>query len=161
MSLPQFYQRYVDNVPDIKKGFEESEKIILVLLTDISEEKMNFSYAEGKWTIKEVIQHIIDTERILSYRLLSIARGEKQNLLPFEENAYAQNSHTNLRSKESLMNEFQWVRKSTKALFDSFTIEDLEQKGKANSVEITVDQLVRMLIGHVFHHIKILKKRYL
>ncbi len=162
-SHPVYFQKYIDQVPeeDLQTGFTNQLPVIISFLSGISEEKSNNAYAEGKWTIKEVLQHIIDTERIFAYRSLCFARGEQVNLPGFEENDYAANSNAGSRSWQSLLDEFAAVRKSTEILFGSFTKDALEKSGTANNNLTSVSSLGFITLGHVYHHKKVLEERYL
>ena len=162
-NYPGHFQRYIDQVPEteslsaiINQGPE-----IMPFLSTISEEKSMYAYAEGKWTIKELLQHIIDAERIFTYRALCIARGEKENLPGFEENDYAANSFANNRRWDSLVKEFLTVRQSTELLFKSFTEEMLDNLGTSNNKTIDVSSIGFIIAGHYYHHKKILLERYL
>lgn len=115
-------------------------------------------YAEGKWTLNDILQHIIDSERIFAYRALRFARKDKTNLAGFDENIYA--SNVNARSLEDLMEEFKVVRKSSELLFGSFDNEMLKAIGTANETEVSVAAIGFALIGHAAHHLKIVKERY-
>jgi|SRR6476620_1328399 len=162
-NYPGHFKRYIDLVPEteslsaiLNQGLE-----IMPFLSAISEEKSMYAYAEGKWTIKELLQHIIDAERIFTYRALCIARGEKENLPGFEENDYAANSFANNRRWDSLVKEFLTVRQSTELLFKSFTEEMLDNLGTSNNKTIDVSSIGFIIAGHYYHHKKILLERYL
>ena len=162
-NYPGHFKRYIDLVPEteslsaiLNQGLE-----IMPFLSAISEEKSMYAYAEGKWTIKELLQHIIDAERIFTYRALCIARGEKENLPGFEENDYAANSFANNRRWDSLVKEFLTVRQSTELLFKSFTEEMLDSLGTSNNKTIDVSSIGFIIAGHYYHHKKILLERYL
>jgi len=130
------------------------------LLSSIKEEKGNFAYAEGKWTIKQVIGHVIDTERIMVFRALCFARGEKQPIPGFEQNGYVKEANFNERTIKDLISEFKVVRKSNLYLFKSFSEAMLNRRGVAGGNEITVLALLFIIAGHEKHHIKILKEKY-
>lgn len=158
-----YFQRYVDQVPeeDLFTAFKNQTSQLEGFLKSIAEEKSNYAYAEGKWTIKELLQHIIDTERIFNYRALCLARGEKQNLPGFEEDDYAANSFANQRSWDDLVKEFLAVRKDTEMLYGSFDESVLDNAGLANNNPVTVASLGFTTVGHYYHHKKILEERYL
>jgi hypothetical protein len=128
---------------------------------NIRMDKFDFRYAEGKWTIKEIIQHVIDTERIFSYRALRISRNDKTPLPGFDENEYVINTDANNRHLQSLLTELSLVRQSTIALFKSFTPMQLERLGVASNNDISVRAIGFILIGHQKHHQKIFMERYL
>jgi len=162
-SYPNYFQRYIDQVPetDLTAAFSNQTAGIADFLNSINEEKSNHAYAAGKWTIKELLQHITDTERIFNYRALCCARGEKQNLPGFEEDDYAANSHANKRTWKSLVEEFLIVRKGTELLYESFSDAVMDNGGKANNNPTTVASLGFITVGHYYHHKKILEERYL
>jgi hypothetical protein len=124
-------------------------------------EKADYAYAPGKWTIKELIGHIIDTERILVYRLTCIARAEQQHLPGFEEDDYVANAHFSDRSLLSLAHEFSLLRKSNLYLFRSLTEQELDRMGVASERPISVRALLFILAGHIMHHTMVIKERYL
>lgn len=117
-------------------------------------------YAEGKWTVNDILQHIIDSERIFAYRALRFARKDETPLAGFDENIYASNVNANARTLDDLMEEFRVVRKSSELLFKSFDSDMLKAIGTANETEVCVAAIGFALIGHAAHHLKILKERY-
>ncbi len=162
-TYPAFIQGYLsfvdaDTVADAIEKYSDSIKNFF---RNIPAEKVNYRYAEGKWNIKEMLQHIIDAERIFAYRALRIARHDKTPLPGFEENSYAASANADERSWNSLFQEFEAVRKSTDLLLQSFTEEQLEQSGTTNNEPNTVKALSFLVYGHILHHINILKERYL
>jgi len=124
-------------------------------------EKADYAYAPGKWTIRELAGHIIDTERILVYRLTCFARAEKQPLPGFEEDDYVASAHFSDRSLLSLSEEFALLRKANLYLFKSLNEAELERNGTANNKQMTVRALLYVIAGHVMHHSQIIKERYL
>lgn len=123
-------------------------------------EKINFAYAPDKWTIKQMLQHVIDTERIFAYRALSIARKEPASLIGFDENEYAKNATAAQRNWKEMIAEWKIVRQSTNLLFASFTEEDLKQRGTASNQPISVNAIGFIIFGHALHHLHVLKERY-
>ncbi len=160
---PEFFGRYLNQVVenDLADAFKNQSLIIPQFLNSVSEQKSMHSYAEGKWTLKELLQHITDTERILSYRALCIARKETVSLPSFDENEYAANSFANTRNWQSLVDEFINHRKSAEDLFNSFNEGMLLQKGIVNHNTINVLSLGFIIAGHFNHHKKIIEERYL
>jgi hypothetical protein len=160
---PEYFGRYISQVTedDLVTAFNNQAKIFPAFLHSISEEKSTYAYAPGKWTIKELLQHLVDSERIFNYRALAIARKETVSLPSFDENSYAANSDANTRNWNSLANEFLNLRASTKDLYDSFNEQMLGQKGIANGKTISVLSLGFITIGHVYHHQKVLEEKYL
>lgn len=128
---------------------------------NIPMDKFDYRYAEGKWTIKDIIQHLIDAERIFAYRALRISRNDKTPLPGFEENDYVENTNANGRSIQDLLTEFSAVRQSTILLFKSLTDEQLKRIGIASNNEISVRALGFVTIGHQKHHQKVFQERYL
>ncbi len=124
-------------------------------------EKADFAYEPGKWTIKQLIGHIIDTERILTYRLTCFARAEKTPLPGFEEDDYVAAAHFGDRSLLSFAEEFSLLRRSNMYLFKSLQEQELNQMGNASNRDISVRALLFVLAGHIIHHTAVIKTRYL
>lgn len=162
-NYPGYFQLYIDQVTetDFFTALENQSTSLEQFLQSITEEKSMFAYAEGKWTIKEMLLHMSDTERIFCYRALCFARGEKTNLPGFDENDYAANSDANSRTWESIVQEFLIVRKATEVLFKNFSEKALAGIGTANNNPATVASIGFILLGHFNHHKKILVERYL
>jgi uncharacterized damage-inducible protein DinB len=158
-----FYQTYINKAQNInlKSGLLENFKQVYAFLNTIPENKLEYRYADGKWTIKEVIQHLIDAERIFSYRALRIARQDQTPLSGFEENEYVPASFANDRSIAELLGDYKAVRQSTISLFDSFTDVMLLEIGTASNSSISVRALGFITIGHENHHCLLIKERYL
>jgi uncharacterized damage-inducible protein DinB len=121
----------------------------------------DYAYAPGKWTIKELIGHIIDTERILVYRLTSFARGEKQALPSFDEDEYVAGAHFRDRSLQSFSKEFELLRQANLFLIRSLNEKDLAASGVASGRQITVRAIVYVIAGHIIHHTGMIKDRYI
>lgn len=157
------YEDYIRIIPetDLKQAFANREINIGNFFNDINETRTEKGYAPGKWTIKDLLQHLIDCERIFCYRALCIARGEQKSLPGFDNEPYAQMAAANRRSWASLCKEFDVVRETTKLLFDSFSDADMGRSGLANNHPITVLALGYITLGHAYHHIRIVKERYL
>ncbi|MBP4142600.1 DinB family protein [Flavobacterium sp. I-SCBP12n] len=128
---------------------------------NIPMDKFDFRYAEGKWTIKEIIQHVIDTERIFAYRALRISRNDQTPLPGFDENNYVNNTQANTRSIQHLLTELSAVRHSNIYLFKSFSNEQLERTGIASNAGISVRAIGFIMIGHQKHHQRVFEERYL
>ena len=124
-------------------------------------DKFDYRYAEGKWTIKDIIQHVIDTERIFAYRALRFSRNDKTHLPSFEENDYADNTDSNKRSIQELLTEFSAVRHSTLLFYKSLSEEQLKRIGTVSNNPISVRALGFVMIGHQKHHQKVFEERYL
>lgn len=162
-TYPAYFEPYVSLVKgdDLSKAFSNSIGEADTLIKSIPEEKGDFAYAEGKWNIKEVIQHIIDAERVFAYRALAISRMDQANLPGFDEDSYAKNTDANSRTISDLMQEWKAVRTSIEYLFRSFSEKQLLQLGTANGKKISVLALGFVIIGHGNHHLRILKEKYL
>ena len=126
----------------------------------IPSEKVNYAYGPDKWTIKQMFQHVIDTERIFAYRALAISRKEPAGLLGFDENEYAKNATATHRNWKDMLTEWRVIRQSTNLLFASFTEEQMKSMGTASGLPISVNALGFIIFGHALHHLHILKERY-
>ena len=159
---PVFYKGYIDTVKDdVLAELEHQIESFTTLLKGIPLEKSGFSYAEGKWTIVELLGHILDTERIMAYRALRIARNDATHLPGFDENDYVANAHFADRSLDSMREEFEHLRKANLFLIKSFNETELARVGISNDKPISVKALVFIIAGHLNHHIRILNERYL
>lgn len=133
----------------------------LSLLRMIPPDKQYHRYAEGKWMIKEVLQHIIDIERVFTYRALRFARKDETNLPGFDEKVFSINAKADKRNWDDLVEEFTSLRKATELMFGSFDDEQLESSGTASNVSMYVLGIGYIIIGHCEHHLAILKEKYL
>jgi uncharacterized damage-inducible protein DinB len=161
---PPYYELYMSNLNseiDLLEELEASHHYFIQFVQNIPMDKHDYRYDTGKWTIKEIIQHLIDSERVFAYRALRFSRNDTTELPGFDENQYAANCEANQRHLKDLLMEFSLVRHTTLALFKSFSKEALQRKGKANQVEVSVRALGFMIIGHQEHHKKVFKERYL
>ncbi len=160
---PVFYETYIKLVPEdnLVEAMRLSLEDLVDFLDTIEPGKSDYQYAEGKWTVKELLQHVVDTERIFSYRALCFARGEKQSLPGFDEKLFAKNAAVSTKSLKDLKDEMLVVRESSYMLFRGFTQEMLQRTGISNNNEVKVNAIGYMIIGHVRHHFNILKERYL
>lgn len=127
----------------------------------IPADKWEYRYAPGKWSVKEVIQHIIDTERVFAYRALAIARGDRADLPGMDEDAYQAEARTDARAVEDIMRELRAVRQGTVELFNGLDDKALAQEGTANGKHVTVPALGWIIAGHSEHHLRIIRERYL
>jgi uncharacterized damage-inducible protein DinB len=140
---------------------QRTAEILAHLYRSLPEERLLYRYAPGKWTMKEVLLHLIDDERIYAYRALAIARGDMTPLPGFDQEAYALASRANERAVENLLDEYALVRRATLALFNSFTDEMLLRRGNADGHSVTVRGLIYHVAGHEQHHLKIIREQYL
>lgn len=159
----EYYHKYIqeiknDNIVDV---LQNQLNMTLNLFKNIPEDKGNFAYEDGKWSIKEVLGHCIDTERIFAYRALCIARGEKQSLPGMEQDDYAKQGEFNKRTLKNLLDEYELIRKSNIILFNSFPEKVLQNRGIASDNAVTVLAIMFIIAGHELHHIKVLKEKYI
>ncbi len=159
---PAIYTDYVENVvgPVVDELYEQLDTFP-AFIRSIPEDMGDFSYAEGKWTIKEVLCHILDTERVMAYRALRFARNDMTELASFEQDEFVQNGRHNERSLESIITEFGYLRNANLLLFESFNETELARKGMASGRLVTVKAFIYVIAGHLTHHRIILKERYL
>lgn len=159
-----FYAAYIQKVDtslNIVKGLQKAEEEFLELLKPISEDKMMHRYAEGKWSIKEIVSHLTDGERIFGARALRIARNDQTDLPGFDEDLLARESGADLRDKNALIDEFFTVRKASISLFNSFRPEYLTRTGTIGGNTISVRALGYIMTGHQLHHLQVIKEKYL
>ena len=158
-----FYKSYIRVLEDVDL-IEELEICLhdfIKFVQNIPMDKFDYRYKAGKWTIKEIIQHLIDSERVFSYRALRISRNDKTPLPGFDENDYVDNSNGNDRNLQGLLTELAVVRQATLSLFNSFSQEQLTKIGIASNNEVSVRAIGFIIIGHQKHHQKIFTERYL
>lgn len=161
-SFPAYYNYYIslssgDLVTNMRKAHDTTQ----IILSRISDEQAEKAYAPGKWTIKEILQHLIDSERIFAYRALRFARADKTALSGFEQDDFVAQANANTRSMHSLMREYACVRDASIALFETFDAEMLTRTGTANKTEATVESIGRVIVGHEIHHMDVIKSKYL
>ncbi len=160
--MPEYFDRYINLTDDVE--MLEAIQVSIDELEQFPIEKWKALgdqvYAPGKWTVKDILQHLIDTERIFSYRVLAISRDEKQQLPGYEEDEYAAAAQANHRTLEDLITELRYLHLSMKSMFASFTPEMLNKVGKGFKGYYSVASLGFMLPGHQRHHIKVLEDRY-
>jgi hypothetical protein len=157
------FQSYVGQVneTDIMAVLRSEIDDLDVLLGRVPAEKETYAYAEGKWTIREIVGHLIDGERVFGYRALCIARGEQQNLPGFEQDDYLRASPYNRVDLEDLLSEMRLVRLSNIAMFRTLDEEAWNRVGIANNTQVTVRALAFIMAGHMRHHMNVLRERYL
>ncbi|MEO8174837.1 MAG: DinB family protein [Sediminibacterium sp.] len=164
VNIPPFYQMYMDQVPDdgnlifnLTEILDESKELISLL----PEEKLNYRYAPGKWTIKDILVHLSDCERVIVYRVMRIARNDKTDLPGFDEDLFAVNAHAGDRELADIFNELTALRAASIAFIQTLTDEALDREGTANKFTLSARLLVNHLYAHHHHHLKIIKERYL
>jgi hypothetical protein len=158
-----YYNTYIslvenDDILDVL-GTQPAE--LDALFSGIPEEKGQFAYAEGKWTIKELLSHLIDGERMFAYRVLRISRGDETPIEGFEQDGYIENSNANNRSFEELLTEFSLLRTANVLLINNLSDESSRRMGTASNNPVSARALVYIMAGHIKHHINILNQRYL
>ena len=161
--VPPFFHGYINETSeeDIMQALQNSTKDFLSFLKAIPAEKYDYRYGEDKWTVKELLQHVIDTERVFAYRALRFARKDNTPLPGFNENLFAKNSKAENRKWEDMVNEFTTLRKANEMMFASFDEEQLESSGVSNNNPVYVLAMGFICAGHVNHHKQIIKERYL
>ena len=161
--LAEYYNYYVGLVENdnFLAELESNMGKTISFLQSLDKDKWDYRYAEGKWSVKEIICHIIDGERVFQYRAMRFARNDQTDLPGYDHDSYVKNSNAEGRSIESILEEYRLVRQSTITLFKSFTDEMLDRKGTANNSHITVLGIGFVTVGHEIHHLNVLKERYL
>jgi uncharacterized damage-inducible protein DinB len=160
-----YFSRYIDptiaNGKSIIENLEESQQNFENALKNVPNEKQNYAYAEGKWTLKELIQHIIDTERIFCYRALCFSRNDQTSLPGFDQDLFIDHGNANERAYDDLIQEMNIVRQGTIQLFKSFSEEALKRVGVGSGNNMSVRAAGYIIAGHQNHHVRIAEERYL
>ena len=158
-----YYKHYIDLVDDLSliEALESGGITSNKFFETIDDVKLHFQYAEGKWTPKEILLHLIDTERVFCYRALYFARNAGSSIEGFDENIFGENCNANERGLDDLLKEYASVRRATLHLFKSFSDEVLKQGGKANGNKLSVRSIGFIICGHEIHHRNIIQERYL
>lgn len=156
-----YYETYVRLVSDPLQQLRDQPGQLRQLMQPLSEEQALLRYAPGKWSLKESLVHIIDTERIFAYRALRIARGDTTALPGFEQDAYVPASGADERPLRNILAEYEAVRAATLCLLDSLRPQDFDRQGTASNNPVSVRAMAYMLAGHEAHHLQILRERYL
>jgi uncharacterized damage-inducible protein DinB len=157
-----YYSRYIDPVPegDVLSLLADQVAAVRKALADLPEARGNERYAPGKWTVKEMLLHVVDTERIFAYRACCIARGETQTLSGYDQDAYAARSEAERRTVADLVEELALQRQANLLLLRGLSEEATRRMGSADGDPISVRALVYILAGHVIHHLRILRESY-
>ncbi len=155
------YMEYVNKDGSLIKQLEQSFRTIILFINSLSDQELNYRYQKDKWSIKEILVHIIDDERIYSFRALAFARNDKTNFPGFEQDDYAKFADTKERSIDTILAEYKAVRNATITLFEGFSKTALKRIGSANNNKTSVRALGYHILGHELHHIKVIKKQYL
>lgn len=157
-----YYQEYIEQVGpgEILEILKDQMHETYTLINSLTAKQAGYRYAEGKWTVKEVLGHMIDSERIFAYRGLCFARNETKPLPGFDQDAYVEDGNFNDRSTQSLGDEYFSLRNATIVLFDSFSEETLLKRGTANDATFSVRSLAYIIAGHERHHLNVLRDKY-
>jgi hypothetical protein len=158
-----YYKKYIDLVSNVHllEAMATGLTDTLDFFENIPSDKLNFRYAKGKWTPKDILLHLIDTERVFCYRAMCFARDKNANLPGFDENLFAQNAAANSRNLNDLLNEYVLVRTATICLFKGFDAKMLLQIGKGNDSPMSVRSAGFIICGHEIHHCNFIKEHYL
>lgn len=159
-----FYEPYLAKVPDDGNLLIHLSAILsetLELVRELPEETLQYRYAAGKWTIRDILNHLSDCERVIVYRAMRMGRGDTTSLPGFDENLFADNAKANERQLEDLLTELTTTRAASIAFITSLTDEALDREGSANGYPLTARLLVNHLYGHHKHHLEIILERYL
>jgi hypothetical protein len=161
--LHSYFRNYVNLVPefDILEALEYSSNHLLNLIKQLDESQLTFRYEEDKWSIKEILVHIMDTERVFNYRALRFARQDNSPLIGYDHDKYVLPSEADNREIEGIINEYKAQRQSTQLFFESMSSEMLSQQGVANDVNLSVRGIGYIISGHELHHLKVIQERYL
>jgi hypothetical protein len=158
-----YYEKYISLIEEgeLLNALERQPSELRSLLNGLDEEKGKYAYADGKWSIKEVLSHLIDGERIFSYRVLRISRGDETPIEGFEQDGYIENSHANERSFDDLLEELSLQRNANLRMLKNLRDDGWKRLGTASQSPVSVRALGFIMAGHVRHHINILKAQYL
>lgn len=158
-----YYNTYISliDTDDVLQVLDAQTGELRSIFSGVPEDKGTFAYAEGKWTIKEMLSHLIDGERMFAYRVLRISRGDETPIEGFEQDGYIENSNANNRSITELLDEFDLQRRSNMLMLTNLSDENSMRMGTASNNPVSARALVYIMAGHVTHHVGILKERYL
>jgi len=163
VEIPTFYQPYLNQVPDDGKLLFHLQEIVeetIAYVNTLSDEQLNYRYAPGKWTMKDILVHLSDCERVIIYRTMRIARADKTNLPGFDENLFVDTAFAGNRAVPDILEELTNYRKASISFIHSLSEEALDQQGNANGYPLTARLLVNHLYGHHKHHLTIYRERY-
>ncbi|MGC4129787.1 MAG: DinB family protein [Bergeyella sp.] len=162
-NFEKYIQRYLDLIPSENwiQEMKNTTNKTLKIYSSLSEEQANFAYAEGKWSLKILLEHLTDTEKIFSYRALRFARNDKTALSGFDEELFARNGIAIQLKLGEIIEDFQLNRLNSLAFFSKLPQDKLQQTGIANGNEISVETIGKLIVGHNIHHLNIIEERYL
>ena len=158
-----YYEKYVSLVPEgeVAETLERQLDETLALLGAVTEERAAHRYEPDKWSIKQVVGHIVDAERIFAYRALAIARGERQSLPGMDQDEYMSFANFDARTLADLVGEFEEMRRANVRMFRAFDADAWARRGVASDNEATVRAIAHIIAGHETHHVRIIRERYL
>lgn len=161
--FPEYYKRYINHLPEsgILELYETQTRDVLELFNNLSKEKLAYKYASDKWSVCEVLGHLIDSEIIMGFRALTYARQDKTNLQMYDHDKYVETGFFNDVSSELVINHFSTVRKSNIALFKTFRSDMWLQIGFTGEKEFSTRTIPYIIVGHTDHHINVIKEKYL
>jgi len=159
----EYYAPYVDRVKDtnVYLLLRKNAYAVPAFLFDLPDDKWHFRYAPRKWSLAEVIMHLIDSEQVFCYRLMRIARGDKTALAGFDQNAFVESCNVESRTKESVIDEYYITRKATLTLIEGLNDDTAGNIGNASDYDVSVSALCHIIAGHEEHHMAVIKARYL
>jgi len=162
-SVPAVYHRYIQLVDSntITEALKEDFEAVKSAFKKMNADQLNFAYQDDKWTLKQVLLHLMDTERIMSYRALRFGRGDRLELNGFDQDLYAQSTGLSARSKKSMLDEFDLIRRSTRMLFAGMNADELRREGIANGYMMSAENIGFVIVGHALHHLEVIKSQYL
>jgi hypothetical protein len=162
IEVPEYFWNYINLVKedDLLKAMKDQRNQMMNMLLSVPQNKEDFAYANGKWTIKQLMLHINDAERIFTYRALRFARKDQTNLPGFDEDFYAANAEVNHRSLTNIADEFFSIRNASIHFFESMPDDTMQRIGSANEKNISVGALGFCIVGHAIHHKNVLKEKY-
>jgi len=157
-----YFDYYINKVKHLNRGeaLEAGKEKVLAYLRDLDPDKLHFAYDEDKWTVSQVLLHIMDVERVMAFRALSFARGEENELPGFDHEVFALAAPTDNYSKESLMKEYSALRQSTVSMFHHLSQEQLDKTGVFGGNKLSVGEIWYMISGHEEHHLDVLFEKY-
>lgn len=158
----EFYQGYIDliDAPNIIQVLIQQGQQVYAVIQRLTAEEVSYSYEDNKWSVKQVFGHLVDTERIMAYRALSISRGETNALPGYDQDEYVEQANFENRSLQSISTEYDALRNANISMFNSFSQEQITRKGTANDVTVSVRALAYIIAGHERHHMQILEEKY-
>ena len=161
-TYPENYKQYIDLIPetDIITFLEEQQSETLIFFRELTEDQLSYRYADGKWSVKQILKHVIDTEQIFDYRALCFSRNETISLPGFDQDNYIAQSNADQLTQSALLNEFEILRSFTIRMFKNFDEDMWNRKGRANDLNFSIRAIPFIIAGHLGHHVKITSDKY-